>query len=203
MIFCKILAPNYTIMKKLPSGVRLQTHNTIEVRLWEIYLLRSNINLNYTLSAYALEPPVVERHSRDLKVSFHFMLYDWEKTISHLLTQNSIPYEIVGSYDTDKIRATDKKKVYLAEDDLEILFALNTMLENAGYDVVVSHCGAPMLKANLPSADLFILDNKMPDIDGVGGVPAFKSTAGYQRYSGNYDISSSQRTATCKGRGCR
>jgi DNA-binding response OmpR family regulator len=61
----------------------------------------------------------------------------------------------------------EKKKVYIAEDDLNILFALNTMLEDAGYDVLISHCGSPMLKTDLPSTDLFILDNRMPDVDGI------------------------------------
>jgi CheY-like chemotaxis protein len=154
-------------MKKIPSGVRSELYNAIEIRLWEAYLLRSRINLNYILTAYVLRPAATQEPLRDRKISFHFMIYDWEKTIRPLLEANSIPFEIIRCYRTDQFLPAEKKKVYLAEDDLEILFALNTLLENAGYDVVISHCGAPMLKSDLPSTDVFILDNKMPDVDGV------------------------------------
>jgi two-component system, OmpR family, alkaline phosphatase synthesis response regulator PhoP len=154
-------------MKKFPSGVK-HPHDAIEIQLWEIYLVRNRHHLYHTLSAYCLERKQhPQRQPESSKVSFHFMMYDWERTIRQLLTDNSIPFEITSTYKTDIYIQMEKKKVYVAEDDLNILFALNTMLEDAGYDVLISHCGAPMLKASLPSTDLFILDNRMPDIDGI------------------------------------
>jgi two-component system phosphate regulon response regulator PhoB len=154
-------------MNSTPSGLK-QPLFVIEVRIWEIYLLRSRINLNGTLSSFALDR---KHHSGKndeySKVSFSFLLSDWEKTICALLTKNNIPFEQVSVYKTDIHRAVERKKVYVAEDDLNILFALNTMLEDAGYDVLMSHCGKPMLRHDLPSTDIFILDNRMPDIDGI------------------------------------
>lgn len=142
--------------------------DAIVIRLWEIYLLRSRIHLNTTLCAYAIDKRPLQGHAQDSsRVSFRFMLSDWEKNIKPLFAENSIPYEVIGLYKTEVKTRTEKKTVYIAEDDLNILFAINTMLEEAGYDVVMSHCGAAMLKSDLPPADVFILDNRMPDVDGI------------------------------------
>jgi CheY-like chemotaxis protein len=155
-------------MNNTPSGLQRPLFDAIEIRVWEIYLLRSRINLNTTLSAYALHrKPYTGRNCESSKVAFRFLLSDWEKTISDLLTKNSIPFEKVSVYKADIDKTVEKKKVYVAEDDLNILFALNTLLEDAGYDVLMTHCGKPMLKRDLPSTDIFILDNRMPDIDGI------------------------------------
>jgi CheY-like chemotaxis protein len=156
-------------MNNIPSGLKRPLQEAIEVRLWEIYLLRSRNNLSNYLSAYALTEPEAHPHPNreSARISFQFLLSDWDKTISETLMKNHIPYEIISTFKTDIYRQPTKKKVYVAEDDLNILFALNTMLEDAGYDVVLSHCGAPMLKANLPSTDVIILDNRMPDVDGI------------------------------------
>jgi CheY-like chemotaxis protein len=155
-------------MNNTPSGLKRPPLDAIEIRVWEIYLLRSRINLNTTLSAYALHrKQYTGRNSESSKVAFRFLLSDWEKTISDLLVKNSIPFEKVSLCKADVEKTVQRKKVYVAEDDLNILFALNTLLEDAGYDVLLSHCGKPMLKRDLPSTDLFILDNRMPDIDGI------------------------------------
>ena len=138
------------------------------MRLWEIYLLRSRINLSKTLSAYSLDNGPSDKEVNDPeRVLFRFTRFDWDKTIKSLLSDLSIPYEITGNFKVDVMTHTQKKKVYVAEDDLNILFALDTMLEDAGYDVILSHCGAPIMQDNLPRADLFILDKMMPDVDGM------------------------------------
>jgi CheY-like chemotaxis protein len=155
-------------MQVIPSGLKRPLQDAVEIKVWEIYLLRSRINLNKTLSLYSLNKSEGKPdHRESAKVSFCFLRYDWERTLSKLLADNSIPFEIVRTFKTDIYKQMEKKRVYIAEDDLNILFALNTMLENAGYDVLMSHCGAPMLKSNLPSADIFILDNRMPDVNGM------------------------------------
>ena len=92
------------------------------------------------------------------------MKYDWGKTIQAMLSANGVPFEIVRTHKIDVVQHMMKKKIYV---DLDILFTLNHMLEGAGYDVLLSHCGNPMMERNIPATDLFILDKRMPDVDGV------------------------------------
>jgi CheY-like chemotaxis protein len=154
--------------KDTPSGLKRSTQAALEVRLWDVYLLRSRNNLSGVLSGYSLDRgPLRENPDDPQRVSFRFLFYDWDKSIKKLLCDSNIPFEIIASFQVDLLEQGAKKKIYIAEDDLNILFALNVMLENAGYDVTLSHCGAPMLQDNLPATDLFILDKRMPDIDGL------------------------------------
>jgi CheY-like chemotaxis protein len=151
---------------KLPKDIT--THNIVEVRLWEFYLSRIRSKLRDSLSIYAIGHPLIEQHARDSsRITYRFKIADWDDTIQVMLAEQSIPFEILRYFEYDTISLSEKKKVYIVEDDLDILFALNTMLEDAGYDVLLSHCGAPMLKTDLPSTDVFILDKKMPDVDGL------------------------------------
>jgi CheY-like chemotaxis protein len=155
-------------MNSLPSGIKRAPHDAIEVHLWEIYLLRNRCHLSKMLSVYSINKAELSSVDREsAKISLSFTLLDWNRSIKAQLSEHAVPYEIVRIYKTEIERPVEKKKVYVAEDDLDILFALNTMLEDAGYDVLMSHCGAPILNENLPSTDLFILDNKMPDFTGI------------------------------------
>jgi CheY-like chemotaxis protein len=152
----------------IPSGLRRPLQDVIEVRLWEIYLLHNRKNLYETLCTYSLDKgPLATDLSESKQLSFRFMLFDWARTIELMLAIHSIPYQVVHKTKVDVIRQVNKKKVYVAEDELDILFALNIMLENAGYDVLLSHCGNPIMQENLPATDLFILDKRMPDVDGI------------------------------------
>jgi CheY-like chemotaxis protein len=156
------------MMNDMPSGLKRTTQEAVEIKLWEIYLLNDRNNLYSLLSTYALDkgPRQRQEGNRD-RVVFRFMKYDWDRTVEALLARHSIPFEIAGTFQTDVCQQMAKKKVYVAEDDLNILFALDIMLEDAGYDVLLSHCGSPMMETNLPAADLFILDNRMPDVNGI------------------------------------
>jgi CheY-like chemotaxis protein len=151
-----------------PSGLKTAPQAAVEIRLWEIYLLRSRNNLNEILSGYSLDKGPLRTNAEDPdRVVFRFMAYDWDKSIRKLLLDRNIPFEVANKFNIDVFQQAAKKRIYLVEDDLHILFALNAMLEDAGYDVILSHCGAPMLQENLPATDLFILDKRMPDIDGI------------------------------------
>ena len=151
-----------------PSGLRSDTIEGIEIRLWEIYLLRDRTNLFQVLSSYSVNnrpgPETVDISGR---VSFRFTRYDWDKSLKQLLMKQHIPFEVGSRILLDPAKDNRKKKVYIAEDDLNILFALNSILEDAGYDVLMSHCGERMLATNLPPTDLFILDRLMPGVDGI------------------------------------
>ena len=60
-----------------------------------------------------------------------------------------------------------KKRIIIAEDDLDILFTLNLMLENAGYEIEISSSGKYILEGEYDFPDLFILDKRIPDMDGL------------------------------------
>jgi CheY-like chemotaxis protein len=60
-----------------------------------------------------------------------------------------------------------KKRILIAEDDLDILFTLNMMLENAGYEVELSANGTYIIEGNYHYPDLFLLDKRIPDMDGL------------------------------------
>jgi CheY-like chemotaxis protein len=154
-------------MNNTPSGLARPMQEAIEIKLWEIYLITNRNHLIKTLSAYALDGGPIPDQKNISKVCFQFLRYDWDRTVQQMLIDNAVPYEFIRRFKTDAMTYLEKKKVYVAEDDLNILFALNTMLVEAGYDVIMSHCGAAMLKRDLPAADVFILDNRMPDVNGV------------------------------------
>jgi DNA-binding response OmpR family regulator len=95
------------------------------------------------------------------------MMHDWEKTIRQLLLKNSVPFEVHQHFLIDVMHQMMKKKIYVAEDDPDILAAMNAILEDAGYEVSSSERGKVLLEGNVSATDLFILDKRMPDIDGI------------------------------------
>lgn len=137
----------------------------VEIRLWGNYFLTGQNGLPATLSAFALEGRPIEHHPEDAEQqSYHFLESDWENTLKSLLTKHSIAFEVVKNLVKE---GNAKNKVYLVEDDLNILFAMNTVLEGAGYDVLLSHSAKPLMEDVLPPTDLFILDKCMGDGDGL------------------------------------
>lgn len=94
-----------------PAGLKDSRYEIVEIKLWEVYLLYSRLNLYKTLSAYSLDNGPVEKDQQDEgRVSFRFMAYDWERTVKQLLYDNRIPVilqsnaftavKAKGTYDT-------------------------------------------------------------------------------------------------------
>jgi DNA-binding response OmpR family regulator len=59
------------------------------------------------------------------------------------------------------------KKIVIAEDDQDILFILDMILNDAGYKVQTLKEGSAIVEGKLDVPDLFILDKEMPLIDGL------------------------------------
>jgi DNA-binding response OmpR family regulator len=59
------------------------------------------------------------------------------------------------------------KRIILIEDDPDILFTVNMILENAGYKVTALSSAQTILRHEFESPDLFIIDRRMPDTDGL------------------------------------
>ena len=58
-------------------------------------------------------------------------------------------------------------KIIVVEDDPDILFSVSMILENAGYEVTQFSSGQPLLKRTYKIPDLFVLDKRIPLIDGL------------------------------------
>lgn len=76
----------------MPAGYKDARQEIVEIKLWEVYLLYSRRNLYKALSAYSLDNGPVEKDQQDEgRVSFRFMVYDWERSVKRLLYDNRIP----------------------------------------------------------------------------------------------------------------
>lgn len=151
-----------------PSGLRNLGQQCVEIRLWEVYFIRCRNNLKNILSAYALEGrPLENSLDEQERLTYRFFMPDWECTIRGLLTNNSIPFEILRTFNTHFFGNRAKKKIYVAEEELDTLFSINSTLEYAGYDVFLSHSAKPLMEDVLPPIDLFILDKSFSDGDGL------------------------------------
>jgi CheY-like chemotaxis protein len=60
-----------------------------------------------------------------------------------------------------------RNKIMIVEDDSDILLALDIMLTNSGYDVTAVPSGKTIVDGQAETPDLFILDKRMPDMDGL------------------------------------
>lgn len=60
-----------------------------------------------------------------------------------------------------------KKKIFIAEDDPDISFILQMMLNKAGYEVEATTNGRNIIELANTQPDLYILDKQMPDVDGI------------------------------------
>lgn len=58
-------------------------------------------------------------------------------------------------------------KILVVEDDPDILNALNIALGSAGFDVDVLLDGKSIMKHQFVLPDVFIIDKKLPDVDGL------------------------------------
>src|SRR5690606_10813697 len=61
----------------------------------------------WPLSVYSLENHPVRQHPGQEEEVFHFMVYDWERTIKDVLDDNQIPYSISRYFYSDKILPDD------------------------------------------------------------------------------------------------
>lgn len=61
-------------------------------------------NILWPLSVYSLENQPVKNAIPDCEV-FHFMLYDWKRTIQKELEDNQVPYSIIRFFRAETVHA--------------------------------------------------------------------------------------------------
>ncbi len=148
------------------TGSPALDQTAVEVEIWEGYLLKNRSNVARTLCTYSLDNgPLLEKSGG--RLMFRFTAFDWEKKIEQLLTSNNIHFSIITKVGINPFEQLLKKKIYVADDDQDAAFALSAILEDAGYHVKVAACGKAILEGSFSWVDLFILDNKMPGLDGI------------------------------------
>jgi two-component system, LuxR family, response regulator FixJ len=68
-----------------------------------------------------------------------------------------------------------KQMVYVVDDDAGVLGSLRFLLETDGFAVRTFRSGAAVLNAAPTDADCFVIDYKMPDINGIDLVGKLRS----------------------------
>ena len=61
----------------------------------------------------------------------------------------------------------NKKKIIVVDDDEDILFTITHILENANYEVSSFITAQSIVDGDYICPELFILDKRMPDMDGL------------------------------------
>lgn len=156
----------YLDFDPMTPGAHPNFAGAVEIEIWEGYLSGNKTNLVKTLCTYSIDDGPV-RETIEQGLVFRFTAFDWHRNIRDLMVRNNICFEKLGESRMDDLRHLLGKKIYIAEDDPDILFSLSTMLEDAGYRVRGSSRATPILNGDHASVDLFILDKQMPDGDGL------------------------------------
>jgi hypothetical protein len=101
----------------------------IEVSVPKNAIATDGHNLHWTLSVYSLEnQPVVKTRPFHNSAVFHFMVYDWKRTIKKLLEDHQIHYSILQYFTTESLHC-EPVQSGLPDDETGFFSALNKLNE--------------------------------------------------------------------------
>lgn len=108
-----------------------QNIQCVEVLVSRSYVRDRNHQLPWTLSVYSLQNhPVKMSQDTHNSEMFHFMLYDWKRSIKKFLDDQQIPYSIVGYFCSDSIHSDEQDTDLMNRNsDEQLLSALNDLSE--------------------------------------------------------------------------
>jgi CheY-like chemotaxis protein len=88
------------------------------------------------------------------------------------------PHADLGELEEHATQALRGKKVLLVDDDVRNLFALASLLEDRGMEVIFGETGREALAAleRQPEVDIVLMDIMMPDMDGNETIAAIRQT---------------------------
>ena len=68
-------------------------------------------NLFWTLSVYSLQNhPVKRSRTSNNSEVFHFMVYDWKRSLKKMLDEQRVPYSVVEYFSPDSIHADGQQR---------------------------------------------------------------------------------------------
>ena len=114
---------------KTSTGKSTSKIQCIEVLISKNSIVNSRHNLEWTLSVYSLENHPVNKSKSLLNSEiFHFMIYDWKRTIKQLLEDHQIAYSIIQYFTSDTFQTEGlQENAVSPTDDANYLAALNNL----------------------------------------------------------------------------
>lgn len=89
---------------------------------------KSTDNLQWTLSVYSLEnQPVSKNRAIPDAEIFHFMVFDWKRTIKQLLDDHQVPYSVIQYFNTESLFADALKAEHAVAREIEYLAAAHRL----------------------------------------------------------------------------
>lgn len=82
---------------------------------------------------------------------------------------------ILYSFGFESYKGTMKKKILLADDDIDELNLISGILKKGGYDIILSENGEDLENSDLELIDLFLIDINMKGIYGTDICKKLKS----------------------------
>ena len=102
----------------------------IEVLVPKKSIATSGHNLHWTLSVYSLEnQPVSKNRSLHNSEVFHFMVYDWKRTIKQLLEDHQVHYSVI-QYFTPETIFSESPDLDLSDYETGFFSSLNNLNVN-------------------------------------------------------------------------
>lgn len=99
----------------------------IEVLVPKSSIATSGHNLHWTLSVYSLEnQPVSKNRAFHNSEVFHFMVYDWKRTIKQLLEDHQVHYSVI-QYFTPETVLTESRDLGLSDTEAGFFSSLNQL----------------------------------------------------------------------------
>lgn len=120
--------------RKNSTGNQQSKIQCLEVLIPKNFIAEGSHNLHWTLSVYSLENQPVRKH-RAIHNSeiFHFMVYDWKKTIKQLLEDHKIPYSIIQYFSPETVYADVlQDDLCLADEEVDFLSAWESLPDVTG-----------------------------------------------------------------------
>lgn len=78
-----------------PVGIISDSHEIIEIKLWEAYLLNDRNRVHKALNQFSIDRgPVESNHHEPGRIVYRFLAEDWESDIKQILYENRIPVVI-------------------------------------------------------------------------------------------------------------
>jgi hypothetical protein len=111
---------------KMPIEFDEEVVPCLEVSLSKKVIENSGSNLLWTLSVYSLDnQPLGSSVVQSDIISYHFMIYDWQKTIKHLLDEAGVPYTVLQYFTVDTLYRSPRRRIAIERKEAQVLFETN------------------------------------------------------------------------------